>query len=183
MNDVIVINVTPEMIHHWGWFLAFGIILLVFGIAAIVRATTATVASLVVFGWLLVFAGIFEFVASFMVGNWSGFFHHLLMAILCFVVGILMLTKPVLSAEAWTLVMALFFLGGGLYELISSLYYHLPGWGWQAFGGVVSTILGLLIAAGWPATGLWVIGLFVGIELLIFGWNWIVLAVSLHSMK
>jgi uncharacterized membrane protein HdeD (DUF308 family) len=161
---------------------AFGIVLLALGIAAIIRSTTATVASLVVFGWLLIFAGVFEFVAAFMVGNWSGFFLHLMIAILS-VVGISMLAKPVQSAEAWTLVMALFFLVGGLYLLISSLYYPLPGWGWQALGGVISTILGFLVAAGWPATSFWVIGLLVGIELVCYGWAWIMLAVNLHKMQ
>jgi len=136
-----------------------------------------------VFAWLLIFAGVFEFVAAFMVGNWAGFFLHLLIAILFIVVGVFMLTKPVMSAEAWTLAMSLFFLVGGLYLLISSLYYHLPGWGWQAFGGVISTILGFLIAAGWPATSFWIIGLFIGIELVCCGWAWIMLAVNLHKMQ
>jgi len=183
MVDVLIIRVTPEMIQHWGWFLAFGIVLMALGIAAIVRATTATVASVVIFGWLLIFAGIFEFVAAFMVGNWAGFFLHLLMAILCFIVGIMMLTRPVMSAEAWTLVISIFFLVGGLYELISSLYYHLPGWGWQATAGVISTILGVLVAVGWPATGFWVIGLFIGIALVSYGFAWIMLAVQLHKMQ
>jgi uncharacterized membrane protein HdeD (DUF308 family) len=182
MSDVLIINVTPEMIHHWGWFLAFGIILLALGIAAIVRSATTTMASMVVVGWLLIFAGVFEFVAAFMVGNWAGFFLHLLIAILCAIVGIMMLRRPVMSAEAWTLVMSIFFLVGGLYELISSLYYHLPGWGWQAASGVVASILGILVAAGWPVSGLWAIGLFVGIDLVFFGWAWIMLAVGLHKM-
>lgn len=182
MSDVLVINVTPEMIQHWGWFLAFGILLMALGVAAIVRSTTATVASMVVFGWLLIFAGIFEFAAAFMVGNWSGFFLHLLVAILFAIVGIMMLTRPVISAETWTLVMAVFFLVGGLYQLIYALWTHLPGWGWHALNGVITAILGVLLAAGWPATGFWVIGLFVGIELVFYGWSWIMLAVHLHKM-
>ena len=82
LNDVLIVQVTPEMIHHWGWFLAFGIVLLLLGIAAIVRSVIATVASMLFFGWLLVLASIFEFVSAFMVGNWAEFFLHLLIAIL-----------------------------------------------------------------------------------------------------
>jgi len=182
MSDVLVINVTPEMIHHWGWFLAFGIILLALGIAAIVRATTATVASMVVFGWVLVFGSVFEFIAAFMVGNWSGFFLHLLVAILFAIVGIMMLTRPVLSAETWTLVMAILFLVGGVYQFIYALWTHLPGWGWHALNGVVATILGILLAVGWPGTGFWVIGLFIGIDLVFYGWAWIALAIGLRKM-
>jgi uncharacterized membrane protein HdeD (DUF308 family) len=182
MTDVLIIQVTPEMIHHWGWFLAFGIVLLLLGIAAIVRSVTATVASMYFFGWLLVLAAIFEFVSAFMVGNWAGFFLHLLIAILFGIVGVLMLTRPVISAESLTLVMGVFFLIAGLYQLIASLWAHLPGWGWHALSGVVTTVMGILVLAGWPATGFWVIGLFVGIELVFYGWAWIALAIGLRKM-
>ena len=182
MTDVLIVRVTPEMIHHWGWFLAFGIVLLLLGVAAIVRSVTATVASMLFFGWLLVFAGIFEFVSAFMVGNWAGFFLHLLIAILFGIIGVLMLVRPVVSAETLTLVMSMFFLIAGLYQLIASLWAHLPGWGWQALSGVVTSILGVLVLAGWPVSGLWVIGLFVGIELIFYGWAWIALAVGLRKM-
>jgi len=182
MSDVLIINVTPEMIHHWGWLLAFGIVLVALGIAAIVRATTATVASMVVFGWLLIFGSIFEFLAAFMVGNWSGFFLHLLIAILFAIVGIMMLTRPVISAETWTLVMAMFFLVGGVYQLVYALWTHLPGWGWHLVNGAITMILGIFLAAGWPGTGFWVIGLFIGIDLVFYGWAWIMLAINLHKM-
>jgi len=182
MNEIFIIRVTPEMINHWGWFLAFGIVLLGLGIAAIVRSVAATVASMLFFGWLLVFASIFEFVSSFMVGHWGGFFLHLLVAIVCGVIGVLMLTKPVISAEALTMLMAMFFLVVGVYQLIVAMWTHLPGWGWQALSGVVTATLGVLVAAGWPASGLWVIGLFVGIDLVFYGWAWIMLAIDLHKM-
>jgi uncharacterized membrane protein HdeD (DUF308 family) len=180
--EVLVIKVTPEMIHNWGWFLAFGIVLVVLGVAAIARAVTATVVSMVFFGWLLVFAGIIEFVDAFMVGQWAGFFLHLLAAILFGVVGLLMLLKPVISAEAVTFVMAIFFLVAGLYQLVGSIWTHVPGWGWQALNGVVASIMGGLVLAEWPVSGLWVIGLFVGIDLIFAGWSWITLALDLHKM-
>ncbi len=180
--DVVAIQVTPEMIHHWGWFLAFGIVLMLLGVAAIVRSFTATVASMVFFGWVLVFGSIIEFVHAFMVGNWSGFFLHLLFAILCGVAGVAMLVKPVMSAEAVTLLMSVFFLIGGLYEFISAIWTHLHGWGWHALNGIVAAILGCLLLAQWPVSGLWVIGLFIGIDLIFYGWAWIVLAVDLHKM-
>jgi uncharacterized membrane protein HdeD (DUF308 family) len=180
--DALVVQVTPEMIHNWGWLLAFGIVLLLLGIAAIVRSVTSTVVSMVFFGWLLVFASIIEFVDAFMVGKWAGFFLHLLVAILFAVAGVLMLVKPVVSAEAATFVMSMFFLIGGLYELIYALWTHLHGWGWHALNGVIVSILGFLLIAQWPVSGLYAIGLFVGIDLIFYGWSWIALALDLHKM-
>jgi uncharacterized membrane protein HdeD (DUF308 family) len=180
--DVMIVRVTPEMIRNWGWFLAFGVVLLLLGVTAIVRSVTSTVVSMVFFGWLLVFAGLIEFVDAFMVGNWAGFFLHLLIAILFMVTGVLMLVRPVISAEAATFLMSMFFLVGGLYQFVYALWTHLPGWGWHALNGVVASILGFLLLAQWPVSGLYAIGLFVGIDLIFYGWSWIALALDLRKM-
>lgn len=179
--EVLVIKATPEMIQHWGWFLAFGIVLLILGIAAIVRSLSSTVASTVFFGWLLVLGSIIEFVDAFMVGQWAGFFLHLLLAILFAVAGLFMALKPVISAETITFVMAMFFLIGGLYTFIASLVTHTPGWGWQAVSGVVASLLGFFLLAQWPISGLYAIGIFVGIDLITYGWSWVSLALDLHK--
>ena len=180
--DVMIVRVTPEMIHNWGWFLALGLVLLVLGVAAIVRSVTSTVVSMMFFGWILVFAGVIEFVNAFMVGKWAGFFLHLLAAILFTVTGIIMVARPVISAEAATFLMSLFFLIGGLYQFVYALWTHLPGYGWQALNGAVSSVLGFLLLAQWPVSGLYAIGLFVGIDLLFYGWAWFALALDLRKM-
>jgi len=123
-----------------------------------------------------------RFVNAFLVGKWAGFFPHMLLAILFGITGLLMVMKPVISAEAVTFVMSAFFLIGGLYQLVASLWTHLPGWGWQALNGALSSIMGILIMAQWPVSGLWAIGLFVGIDLIFYGSAWIALALNLHKM-
>ena len=178
----VIIRATPEMIHNWGWLLAFGVVLIVLGVVAVVRAATATIASMVFFGWLLVLASVIQFAEAFMVGHWAGFFLHLLIAILFGVVGLLMVFRPVISAEALTFLMSVFFLLGGLYQLVAAVWSHLPGWGWQALNGIVAAVMGLLILAKWPVSGLWVIGLFVGIDLIFYGWAWVALALDLKKM-
>jgi len=180
-TQTFTIQIPQELVQYWGWFLAFGIGLLALGVAAVARSVTATVASMLFFGWLLVIASVFEIIQAVMVGHWAGLFHHLLGAILFGVMGLLLVTRPVISAEAVTFVMAIFFLIGGLFELIGSLVIALPGWGWQAADGVITIILGALVLAQWPASGLWVIGLFIGIDLIFYGFAWIALAVGLRT--
>jgi len=180
--EVTIVQVTQEMIQNWGWFLAFGIVLLLLGIAAIARSVTSTVVSVAFVGWLLVLASLVEFVQAFMVGRWAGFFLHLLIAILFAVTGVLMLVRPLVSAEAATLVLSMFFLIGGLYQLGYALWTHVSGWGWQAVTGAVASILGCLLLAQWPISGLYAIGLFVGVDLLFLGGSWIALALLLRGM-
>jgi uncharacterized membrane protein HdeD (DUF308 family) len=140
-----------ELVQYWGWFLAFGVALLLLGIAAVARSVTATIASMVFFGWLLLIASGIEIAQAAMVGQWSGFFHHLVAAILFAVMGILLVTRPAISAEVLTVVIAMIFLIGGLFQLIASLATALPGWGWQVADGIITFLLGLLLLAQWPA--------------------------------
>ena len=175
------IQVPHDIVQYWAWFLAFGIGLLALGVAAVARSVTATVVSMVFFGWLLVLASGIEIAQAVMVGNWAGFFLHLLAAILFGVAGLLIIVRPAVSAEVITMFMAMFFLIGGLFQLIGSLIVAYPGWGWQAADGLITFLLGLLLIAGWPATGLWVIGLFIGINLIVYGVAWIALALGLRG--
>jgi uncharacterized membrane protein HdeD (DUF308 family) len=182
LDSLTVVQATQEMIHNWGWLLAFGIVLAVLGIVAVARSFAATITSMMFFGWMLVFAGAVEFVNAFMVGHWAGFFLHLLASILFFVIGCLLVIRPLISAEVATLVMSMFFLIGGLYQFIASIFTHLPGWGWQAFSGVISSLMGILLLAQWPLSGLWAIGLFIGIDLIFAGWAWVALALNLRKL-
>ena len=48
--------------------------------------------------------------------------------------------------------------------------------------GAVTVILGILVLAQWPVSGLWVIGLSVSIELILYGAAWIALALDLRAV-
>ncbi len=175
------VQIPKDIIQYWGWFLAFGVGLMLLGIAAVVRSVTATIVSMLFFGWLLVLACGIEIAQAIVVGHWAGFFHHLLAAILFGVTGVLIVSRPLLGAEVATMVMAVFFMIGGLFQLIGSVWVALPGWGWQAADGLITFVLGILVLAQWPASGLWVIGLFIGIDLIFYGAAWIALALGLRG--
>jgi uncharacterized membrane protein HdeD (DUF308 family) len=98
------------------------------------------------------------------------------------IAGLLLVTQPMRSAEVLTLFMAMFFLVGGLFQIVGSIAVVLPGWGWQVADGLITLVLGVLVLAQWPASGLWVIGLFIGIDLIFYGCAWIALAVGLRGM-
>ncbi len=184
MSDDIqlLIRLPHELAQNWGWFLAFGIGVAVLGLAGVARSFAATVASMLFFGWLLVVASSIEIAQAVMVGHWVGFFQHVLAAILFGVAGLLMIVRPRPSAEVMTLFMAAFFLVGGLFQIVVAVALALPGWGWQIADGVITLALGLLVMAEWPASALWAIGLFLGIDLIFFGFAWTVIAFGLRSM-
>ena len=178
-SQTLAILMPPELVHYWGWFLAFGIGLASLCVAAVARAFTATIASMLFFGWLLVIAAAIEIVQAVMVGHWAG------SSTICCRnslrgAGLLLVTRPLISAEALTFVMAIFFLIGGLFELLGSLVVTLPGWGWQAADGIITIVLGALVLAVAGLRTL-VIGLFIGIDLIFYGFARIALALGLRA--
>jgi len=175
------LQIPHEVAQYWVWFLAFGLALVVLGVAAIVRAVSATIISMLFFGWLLLLACGIEIAQAVLVGHWAGFFQHLVAAILFGVVGVIIITRPLISAEVMTVFIATFLLIGGLFQLISALAVHASGWGWHVADGLITAILGVLVLAQWPASGLWVIGLFVGIDLIFYGGAWIAIALGLRG--
>jgi uncharacterized membrane protein HdeD (DUF308 family) len=177
------VRIPAEIIRNWGWFLAFGVALALLGIFAIVRSVTATVVSMLFFGWLLLIAAGVEIIQAVMVGKWAGLFQHWLHAALFGVLGAMMVWRPVVTAEVITLLIGAFFLVAGLFQLITPFVVSMPHWGWHALNGVITLLLGVLILAQWPVSGLWVIGLFLGIELLVYGGAWIALALNLRAAR
>ena len=160
------VRIPAEIVNNWGWFLAFGLALVLLGVLAIVRSVAATVVSMLFFGWLLLFAAGIEVVQAIMVGKWAGLFQHWLSAALFGVLGALIIWRPVVTAEILTLLFVI----------------SLPEWGWHALNGLITLVLGVLILAQWPVSGLWVIGLFLGIELVFYGAAWVAVALRLRAV-
>ena len=165
----------------WWLVLVLGLISVFVGLLAISSAFVATMASVVVFGVLLLVAGITEVVHALMVRSGRGFALHLLSAALYLIAGLFMLEDPVRAATVITLLLAASFLAGGVLRIIFSLAIRFAGWPWVLLNGVVDVILGVVILSGWPGSGLWVIGLFVGIDLLFHGWSWVILALAART--
>lgn len=162
----------------WGWFLTLGILLVLLGIAAIAFSYYTTIFSVVILGVILFAAGVIQIVEAFMARQWSGLFLSLLIGILYLVTGFLCMAKPGMAAIALTLWIAAFCFIAGIFRMSTALFSRFEHWGWFFFNGFVTFILGVLIFSEWPISGLWIIGLFIGIDLLLAGWTWIVLSLG-----
>ena len=168
---------------NWGWLLVLGIGLIGLGMVSIAVSTAVTVISVLFFGTILILSGIAQTIYAFWMREWSGFFLSILAGLLYTVVGIFFLIHPIESAVSLTLILAAFYIVGGLFRISVSIMSQFEQWGWALFSGIIKFILGLLILAGWPETGLWVLGLFIGIDLVFFGWFWVLLALTARNAK
>jgi len=167
---------------QWVWLMTLGIVLIVVGTLAIGAPFIASLATALTIGALLLVGGAAQLVGAFWTRDWSGFFLMFLMGVLYIVVGLLFLERPVDALEALTLLLACSLIVSGIFRIVGSLMSRFPQWGWVLVGGVINLLLGILIWRQWPVTGLWVIGLFVGIDMIFNGWTWIMLALRLKSL-
>lgn len=168
---------------NWGWFLGLGIFFIALGLLSIASAAFVTLLSVVFLGGLLLAAGVVQIVYTFSISQWSGFFLSLLSGILYAVVGFLLIAHPAAGALSLTLLLAALYIVGGIFRIVGSATMRFEHWGLALFSGIVKLVLGMLIWAGWPDTGLWVFGLFIGIDLVFYGWFWIMLALTAHNAK
>lgn len=172
---------TEGVKKKWGWFCALGILLLLIGLTMMGSAYQATVFSVFLFGILLLGSGIVQIVQAIFAKKWSGFFPSLILALLYIVAGALCVASPAQAALSLTFFIAAFCMFSGLVKMCVSLCMQFERWGWVFFNGLITFILGALIYAEWPVSGLWVIGTFIGIDVFLTGCSWI--ALSLVAKK
>jgi uncharacterized membrane protein HdeD (DUF308 family) len=164
------------------WFLALGITMIVIGTLAIGYPVAATLVTVEFIGVLLIMAGIVEVASSIWARRMGSFLQRIVCGLLYLFLGVVMIDRPLLAATGYTLVMAVFFFAAGLFRIAFGLSQRFSGWGWVVLSGIVTLILGILIWRDLPEAALWVIGTFVGIDLLFNGWSWVMLGLAARSI-
>jgi uncharacterized membrane protein HdeD (DUF308 family) len=139
----------------WGWFVALGIALIILGVVSIAGEVTATLITVLTFGWLLLLGSVLALIQAFRVRNWSGFFLYFLSALLRGVTGYLLIRYPFTAEVSLTLILASFFLVGGIFRTVASATLGFPRWGWAVLSGLVSVALGVVRRRAARPPGRW----------------------------
>lgn len=160
------------------WFLMWGIALVFLGCIAISLSTFTTLVSVIILGMIFIACGAVILIDTFQFWwhKWSGFIPHFIIGLFYIIVGFMLVMGPIVGAVSLTLLLASLFIIIGLLRIIYSVSLQPPRWGWSFFNGIITLVLGILIMVQWPASGLFIIGLFVGIDLLLIGWTYIMVA-------
>jgi uncharacterized membrane protein HdeD (DUF308 family) len=168
----------------WCWFVTLGSFLMLLGIGALTYTgmVWATVATALVFGCFMVAAGVLYIVGAFFTRGWGGFFLSLLAGVLHLAVGAIILHRPVEALLVYTLLLAVFFFVEGLFQIVGALAGRFQHWGWMLFHGIVTLVLGVMIWRQWPLSGLYVVGLFLGINLVVSGASYISLGLTARKL-
>ena len=169
---------------HWVLLLILGIMMIIFGMIGFMQPVAYTVATTVLFGALLLVNGGAGIVTAFKLEGWKGKTAVILLALLFIATGMMLILHPVLAAISLTLLVGAFLIAsGGIKAWLGVSHREHKGWGWIVASGAISFLLGILIFGGFPGSGLWLLGLFVAIELLFDGWGLVMLAIAAQAAR
>jgi uncharacterized membrane protein HdeD (DUF308 family) len=132
--------------------------------------------------------GLIQLMAGWQAESWHDKLARLIHGGIATVGGIAVLAHPFYGLAAMSLVLAIFFAAEGIWKIVSSFSYRpVPGWIALLFSGVLDLILGILIWRQWPVSGLWAVGILVGVNLLSTGIAFVALAITwkstVHAVK
>lgn len=181
--ELATMRAVVKAIHdHWKLYLIEGILLVALGVVAILIPPLATLAVTILFGWLFLISGVIGLVTTFWMRNAPGFWWALISAALAILAGGWMLAQPVAGALSLTLVLIAFFVIEGVASIFFALDHRREfsgQWGWMLASGIVDLVLAAMLLMGLPSTGVWALGLLVGIN-MVFG-GVALIAMALHA--
>jgi uncharacterized membrane protein HdeD (DUF308 family) len=172
---------TAPLRAKWGWILALGIVYVIAGFVALGSVVMATVASVLVVGVMMIVAGVAEIISAWQCKGWGRFLLWALLGLLYIIAGFFTFENPLLAAVILTLLLGASLIASGIVRifLAFSMKREQP-WIWVLLSSIITLLLGLLILARWPVSSVYVLGIFLGLDLVMAGASWIGLSLALH---
>jgi uncharacterized membrane protein HdeD (DUF308 family) len=181
----VIDEVSGAVRKNWGWLVVGGIALLLLGCwgLSMVGLGTMTIASVLYFGIMVIAGGVIVLIDAFQAGNWKAKVWAMLIGLMYIVCGVVMIMNPGASAVWFTLFIAGFLLVSGIFRIVIGfqLRKEVRSWGWTVLGGIASLALAFIIYGQWPISGLWVIGMFVAIEMIMQGAHMVAIGMAARA--
>ncbi|MDT7935142.1 MAG: DUF308 domain-containing protein [Sphingomonadaceae bacterium] len=146
------------------WLAILGVLSILLGIFGLATAPALTVSATLWLGIALAVVGVVGLINTARRGQRAlGF----VLGGLYLVSGLAIAFNPLVAAANLTLFIAFWLVAAGLFRLFWGLRTRARALAIP--GGLVSVLLGALLVYGWPLTGLFAVGMFVSVDLLLFG--------------
>ena len=166
---------------RWGWIVALGIIFMLAGVIALGSVVAATASAVLIVGIMMIMAGVAEIIAAFSVKGWGKAIFWGLLCALYVAAGIIAINNPFAAATILTLFLGIALIAGGIVRMFLAWHMREAGkpWGWIVVSGIISILLGAMIIAKWPYSSFYVLGIFLGIDLIFIGSSWLSIGLAL----
>ena len=167
--------------RSFGWSITLSVILILAGIAAILLPPVIGVGVTLFIGWLLIISAITHFVFAWKSHTAGSILWEALVGVVYLVAGAYLIFHPLAGLISLTLVLAIYLLVEGIFEIILA-FIVVRGRGWILFDGIITVILSFLIWRTWPSSSVWVIGTLVGISMLFSGFSRLMYSIACRRM-
>ena len=158
----------------WPWIVGLGAALTVLGMLALAFNGIATIATVLINGWIMVVAGLAEIYIGSRAKDWKPFFFWVLAGALYLAAGMMALVNPVLGSVVLTLLLGIGLLAAGVARLyLATRLPANPARPLVMLSAFVTMFLGVIVITGWPANSLFVLGMLLGVELVFQGVGWV----------
>jgi uncharacterized membrane protein HdeD (DUF308 family) len=160
----------------------FGIVAMVLGVLAMVAPGVAGLSIVFLLGGLMALGGALRMVWAFRSGGVGRGLWMFAIGSLTLLCGVAMLANPLFGSGVLAILLAAYFLLDGIAEIAIGSGRLGEGGGWLLFGGVVSLVLSALIWRQYPLSGVWAMGILIGIKLFFVGLTMIVGGSAVRSL-
>jgi uncharacterized membrane protein HdeD (DUF308 family) len=164
-------ELTPE---RRGWRLGLGIAILVLGVLLLSSLAVASILTVALVGLTLLVGGGLAVIAIFTSDGLAEALVMIILAVMMFITGGALLVDPVSGLVGITTLIGTYLTLSGVARIVIGLFNRRGHWGRGILHGIVDLLLGVLIWARWPNSGLVTVGLFIAIELILIGVSWII---------
>jgi membrane protein HdeD len=173
-----------KVVPSANYLMLMGIAMLVFGCIAIASPALAGTSVVIVIGVLLVISGLTEVIHGIREASLSSKLLSLVLGVITLMAGLAVLAHPLLGLTVLTLILAIYFVVEGVWKIFASFSFRpAPGWLAVLGSGVIALVLGFLIWRQWPLSGLWAVGVLVGVDLVATGLALLLLASTIRRIK
>jgi uncharacterized membrane protein HdeD (DUF308 family) len=166
--------------RSWDWFLVLGVVQIMAGALTAGLAFAATPASVMTLGVLFLIAAGAQVIAALLARDWGAFILFLLLGALDAALGLMTLRNSLSPPEGLNLMLAAGYPVGGVFRIVIAAVERFPSWGWVRMNGAVTLLLGLALCGQRSESGLWALGILMGIDFVVNGAIWAVLALGVH---
>lgn len=162
--------------------IAWGVLLIVFGMVAISSPFIAALAVNALIAWLIMLAGVVHLMLAVRTHGAGSKIWKLLVGLAYLFFGGYLILHPVLGVASLTLILASLFLIEGILDII--LFFQMRSLGgsiWVLLDGVITILLGSMIYLRWPSSSAWAIGTLVGVSMIISGVSRVMLSLAVRK--
>lgn len=159
-------TINQEIRESTTWSIVLSVLMMVGGVLAILIPPIAGLTVTLVLGWLLIITGVLHLGFAWRGDRAATIVGEVLLAVLYGAIGFYMLARPVAGLAGLTVAIAVYLIVKGVLEAVIAFKLRpLPGSGWLLFDAILTVVIAVMVAAAWPASAAWAVGLLVGVAL------------------